>query len=111
MTYETMTGRLQQRCEFQMPVRTRDSAGGVVILWSTYAVRWCDVVFVSGDEQRESGATRAMERLKVIARRDDSLMSSVRPDHRIVFSGRTYGIVSIDTLDRNFSVFVVESFA
>lgn len=94
-----------------MPVRTRDAAGGVVISWSGYATRWCDVVFSSGDEQRESGATRATERLKVIARRDDALMTSVRPDHRIVIAGRTYGIVSIDMLDRDFFVFIVESIA
>lgn len=89
-------GRLRRRVTIQQPTETRDSTyGEPVPTWSTYRVRWAEVLPVPGSERFVGDREEARQVVRFQLR----YLAGVTPKMRISWDGRTFGITSIQNVE------------
>lgn len=84
-------GKLDRRVTVQARTSTRDAEGSAVDAFATEATIWAQKVQTTGSEARRAGSLRAETDLVLRIR----YRSTLTEQHRLVFEGRTYDIVSI----------------
>ena len=89
-------GRLRHRLAVQVPVVTRDAAGGIGETWEDSYSRWGSISVAGGSEGVSEGRTGASAPSALIVMRGGS---SVTTANRIRFGERVYGVKSVRDLD------------
>lgn len=90
-------GKLDRRITIQTPTDSRDTYGGVVPSWATYATRWANVRYVSNQSASESfPADRKTSRYSIqFTVRSDTTTQAMTTKMRISFDSKIYDIRSI----------------
>lgn len=84
-------GPLREKITVQEYSATRDSYGGEVKTWATYATRWANVQSVSGREFFSSSQVNATVTTKFVLRYLEGLSTKMR----ISWDGRLFDIVAV----------------
>lgn len=91
-------GRMDRRIVIQAVTETRDSMGGPVQSWSTFATVWAERKDLTGREYFAAGQSERAEIESVWRIRH---LSGLTNKHRFTHGGETYDIESIATIGRD----------
>lgn len=89
-------GKLRHRLAVQVPVVTRDAAGGIGETWEDSYSRWGSIELKGGSESVSEGRTSASAPSALIVMRGGS---SVTTANRIRFGNRSFGIKAVRDMD------------
>lgn len=85
--------RLRKKITVQNVAESKDSYGQPIETWSTYAIRYADVMPTSGREY-VAAQQRYAEEITLLRVRYDSLTKDITPKMRVVYGSRTLNIES-----------------
>ena len=95
-------GRIDRRITIQEATRTQDALGEPVPAWSFLATVWAEVRAARGGGGEREGEGEKLEatELRLFRIRYSSTVSSVGPQHRIIYDGKTYDIRAVAQIGR-----------
>lgn len=85
--------RLRKRITVQSVTESKDSYGQPLETWSTYAIRYADILPTSGREY-VAAQQRFSEEITLLRIRYDSISKNITPKMRIKYGTRTLNIES-----------------
>ena len=84
-------GRLRHLCTVEHYTETVDAVGGVTKQWDEYAMIWCAIDPLRGDEKYFSAEKHAEATHQVTSR----YLDGVNPKMRLLCRGREFEIISV----------------
>jgi SPP1 family predicted phage head-tail adaptor len=90
-------GRLNKKVELQSYTEAKDSVGGTIRTWSTYATVWAAIKPFRGRERLLAQQVQAIDQSRIIIRYD----SRVSADDRVLFGTRIYEITAVIDADES----------
>lgn len=89
-------GKLDRRIALQEKTASKDALGGLTESWVTIANVWAQYLTGGGSERFSSAQIYAETQARFRIR----WMASITPEHRIVYDGKEWDILSVDEIGR-----------